>query len=314
MEDKKRNTILITDDEPMNIRALSHILSPEYDIFVEKDGQGCIDTARASQPDLILLDVIMPALSGFETIVTLKQEAQTQDIPVIFVTGLSNPQDEETGFNLGAADYINKPFSPAVVKLRVKNQLRIVNQMREIHSLSVTDVLTGIGNRRHFNTQLDQEWKRALRQQKPISFLVMDIDHFKKYNDTYGHLQGDIILKSVAGLIKDGVARPTDITARWGGEEFAVILPDTPFSGAMIVAENLRKKIEEASFELAVGDKTLDTHVTISIGVHSLIPEMDGGGCTLDKFVSDTDKALYHAKQTGRNKVCAVIDLPEVKE
>jgi len=307
MDSSKKNTVLVVDDEPMNIRALTHILAPDYTIYVEKDGYGCVETARELRPDLILLDVIMPARNGFETIEILKSDVVLKDIPVIFVTGLSNPQDEETGFNLGAADYINKPFSPAVVKLRVKNHIHMVNQMREIYSLSVTDTLTGIGNRRHFNNQLEAEWQRGLRQQKPVSFLIFDIDHFKAFNDKYGHIQGDWVLKNVSTAIRDGLLRPTDILARWGGEEFAVILPDTPLEGAKIVAENIRRKIESTTFLLELDDRQEETKLTISAGINCVIPKNDNS-YSLDRLIAGADKALYFSKHNGRNKVSVFDD------
>ena len=307
IDSSRKNTVLVVDDEPMNIRALTHILAPDYTIYVEKDGYGCIETARELRPDLILLDVIMPARNGFETIEILKSDIALKDIPVIFVTGLSNPQDEETGFNLGAADYINKPFSPAVVKLRVKNHIHMVNQMREIHSLSVTDTLTGIGNRRHFNNQLEAEWQRGLRQQKPVSFIIFDIDYFKVFNDKYGHIQGDWILKNVSSTIRDALLRPTDILARWGGEEFAVILPDTNLEGAKIVAENIRHKVENAKYLLELEDGQMETKLTVSAGINCAIPSHDNN-YTLDRLISDADKALYLSKHNGRNKVSVFND------
>ena len=301
MSDKK-NSVLIVDDEAINITALSHMIGSEYTVYVEKDGLGCIESARELKPDVILLDVVMPAMNGFEVIEELKKDSATRDIPIIFVTGLSDAQDEETGLLLGAADYISKPFSSAIVKLRVRNQLQIVNQMRLIHELSVTDVLTGVGNRRYFNDILSEEWLRALRQQTPLSFMILDIDHFKKYNDTYGHLQGDVILKGVAALIQGGLLRSGDKLARWGGEEFAVILPGTELAGACKVAEAILHETEKSVFML---DENTPTRVTVSAGVHTVVPDMDNT-YTLDSFISDTDKALYTAKGTGRNRVCTV--------
>ena len=294
-----KNSILIVDDEGLNITALTHMLSPEYTVYIEKDGQGCIETAKEMKPDLILLDVIMPAMDGFEVIKILKSDQETKDIPVVFVTGLRNAQDEELGFVLGAADYINKPFSAAVVKLRVKNQLQIINQMQEIKHLSITDSLTEVGNRRHFNDVINQEWKRAVRTQSNFSFIILDIDHFKMYNDSHGHLQGDVALKQVASVIRNRLKRPGDQVARWGGEEFAIVLPETDLEGARTVSEDIRATIEATELLTEDGKPTT---VTVSMGLHSMIPPREG--YTLEKFVADTDSALYLAKNTGRNRIC----------
>jgi diguanylate cyclase (GGDEF)-like protein len=172
--------------------------------------------------------------------------------------------------------------------------------MRIIHDISITDSLTGIGNRRYFYTQLEQEWQRGLRHQTPISFMMLDIDHFKAFNDTYGHLAGDVVLKETASIIKSCLSRAIDIVARWGGEEFAIILPDTSLDGAQKVAERIRRYVEKHIFKLE-GDT--EAHVTISLGINCATPKREST-YTLDNFVSDADKALYQAKATGRNKVC----------
>ncbi|MCL2364660.1 MAG: diguanylate cyclase [Defluviitaleaceae bacterium] len=302
----KKNTILITDDSAFNLDTLTHILQDEYTLYTATDGCKCLEIARTKVPDLILLDIVMPQMCGIETIAALKENSLTADIPVIFITGLTQAEDEERGFTLGASDYINKPFSSAVVKLRVRNQIQIVNQIRQIHRNSITDELTGIGNRRFFYDQLEQEWARAIRSQKPLSFMMIDIDNFKLYNDTNGHIQGDYALRSAAQTIKASLARATDICARWGGEEFVVILPETDLAGARAVAERIRSNIEK--LELPLPDGTV-THITISIGINTVIPDK-GNEYPLNKFVSDTDNTLYCAKTSGRNRACAFADLP----
>ncbi|MCL2839955.1 MAG: diguanylate cyclase [Defluviitaleaceae bacterium] len=299
----EKNSILIVDDEAMNITALSQMLKNDYTIYVEKDGQGCIDTAAALKPDLILLDVLMPAMSGFEVIEVLKKDPETRHIPVIFVTGLNNAQDEQTGFVLGAADYVSKPFSSAVVKLRVRNQMQIITQTRLISSLSKTDPLTGIFNRRYFYSELEREWNRAMRQQTPLSILMFDVDKFHIYNETYGHLQGDIVLKEVSLIIKDSLFRAIDVLARWDGERFAILLPDTVQPGANIVAEKIRSTIEKHVF---LTDHHLEakvpTHVTVSVGTHTVIPKPNED-YSAKNFITSVDQALTYAKSTGRNKV-----------
>jgi diguanylate cyclase (GGDEF)-like protein len=300
----KTNSILIVDDSSLNLAALSQILSPIYKLYIEKDGLSCIESAVKNTPDLILLDIVMPGMNGFDVITELKKNTITSEIPVIFITGLDSAQDEEKGFVLGAADYISKPFTPAVVKLRVKSQIQIINQIRHINNISITDELTGIGNRRFFYAQLEQEWQRALRNHDYIAFLMMDIDKFKPYNDTYGHLQGDRALSGIAQIIKNSLFRAIDTCARWGGEEFAVILPDTQLNGAKEVAERIRTNVKNLILPL---DDQTPTRVTVSIGVNCTAPTPEA--CSLKDFVSDTDKALYHAKLTGRNRACTVEDL-----
>jgi len=294
-----KNSILIVDDDGLIAQALTHILSPEYTVYVARDGQDAIDVAREMNPDVILLDVLMPGMSGFHVISVLKNMAETRDIPVIFVTGLDSAKDEEKGLILGAADYIHKPFTPAIVKLRVSNQIKIINQMRLIHRMSVTDSLTNVANRRQFNSHLEQEWKRSVRFQSSVSVLMLDIDHFKVFNDNFGHIQGDIVLQTVANLIKDMLKRPRDLVARWGGEEFAVVLPDTNMHGAYKVAEDIRIAIENY---VLLFKEDMPIRITVSIGVNSLVP---GQHSSVDRFISDADKALYQAKGAGRNRVFA---------
>ena len=296
-----KNSILIVDDDRLITLALTQILSPEYIVYTANDGHDALKVAKEMKPDLILLDVLMSGMSGFDTIVVLKSMIETRNIPVIFITGLDNHKDEEKGLLLGAADYINKPFTPAIVRLRVNNQIKIINQLRIIQHLSVTDTLTNTANRRQFNAWLDAEWKRAARLQVPLSILMVDIDHFKAFNDNHGHLQGDIALKAVAESIKKKLKRPRDLVARWGGEEFAVVLPDTNTQGAFMVAEDIRTSIAEEAVLHKEGESV---HVTVSIGTNSIIP---GPEHSIDRFLHDVDEALYKAKQAGRNcTFCAI--------
>lgn len=218
-------TILIVDDERSNIDVLMHILKPDYGVRIAKSGSSALKVAREHQPDLILLDVLMPDMSGFDVLRELKESDQTRHIPAIFVTGLSKVEDEERGFHAGAVDYIVKPFNHAIVKARVETHLKIIKQMRMIERLGMIDALTDIANRRSFDNQLLIEWRRAIRENACISLLILDVDHFKRYNDTHGHPQGDRLLQSLGRIIAGSLKRSTDLGARLGGEEFAVILP-----------------------------------------------------------------------------------------
>ena len=298
MEQIKKYKILIVDDEESNILALTHILSPNFTVFAVKDGQDAIEIAEEEQPDVILLDIVMPEMDGYAVIGALKNSEKTRNIPAIFITGLSDSDDEEKGLDMGAADYISKPFSPAIVKLRIMNQIKMLDLIRSIELLSMIDQLTAIPNRRGFDNRLDMEWIRAIRENTFLSIMIMDVDKFKVYNDTYGHQQGDVVLQTVAKTVEQSLNRPGDFAARWGGEEFVVLLPNTDLDGALFIAETIRQNISNAVIPCADGT---NTKVTISIGVKTLAP---GQKSTHESLLADADKALYTAKETGRNRVC----------
>jgi len=298
MEEKeKKNTLLIVDDENTNLKVLTHILGQEYTIFTAANGASAVEKAVEFLPDLILMDILMPEMDGYATLSMIKSCKTIQRIPVIFITGLDSEEDEEKGLSLEAADYITKPFSATIVKLRVRNQIQIVNQMRTIERLSMIDQLTNIPNRRSFESRLNMEWKQAVREQTPISLLIMDLDNFKCVNDTYGHQQGDIVLQKIADVFPQSFRRPCDFAARWGGEEFVVLLPNTHLDGAFQIAEKIRADIENMSIPAADGSQI---RITLSIGVSSTVPAKEA---LVDAFVSNADKALYSAKESGRNKV-----------
>ena len=300
MDEQTKNTILIIDDEKSNLMYLNSILSADYSIFVAKCGHEALKKAKELLPDLILLDIIMPDIDGYAVLAELKSSELTHEIPVIFITGLDRNEDEEKGLSLCAADYITKPFSAAIVRLRVSNQMRLINQMRAIKRLSMTDQLTGIANRRSFDQQISLEWRRAMRHQTPISLLMIDVDHFKTYNDTYGHQQGDIVLIVVAQTLSLALKRPADLASRWGGEEFAVLLPSTDLDGAMTIAEFVRINVENAVIQCPNG---AISNVTVSIGENTQIPLL---GDSIDEFISKADTALYTAKKMGRNRITCV--------
>jgi len=294
---EKEFTILITDDEKSNLDILVSILSPMYNLLISRSGERTLELALANKPDLILLDVLMPGMSGFDVIAKLKESEVTSKIPVIFITGLTSVEDEEKGFFLGAVDYIAKPFIKSIVKARVNTHIKIVDQMHTIEVLGLMDALTKIPNRRGFDNRLSVEWARAFREKTPISLLIMDIDKFKNYNDTYGHQQGDVALRTCADTASTALMRSVDFAARWGGEEFVVLLPGSDVDGAAGVAERIRSKIEEAVILTGEG---METGITVSIGVNSMIPNP---GDNVDDFIRKADLALYRAKDTGRNKV-----------
>jgi len=297
MSENKEFTILITDDEKFNLDILGSILSPLYNILIAKNGARALEIVRQNAPDLILLDVVMPEMSGFEVITKLKESNATVNIPVIFITGLTDPADEEKGFFLGAVDYITKPFNRSIVKARVNTHIKIIDQMRTIERIGLIDPLTKIANRRGFENRFQADWGGSVRDRTPISFMIMDIDNFKRYNDSYGHHQGDIALRTFADAAEQSLNRATDFIARWGGEEFVILLANTDINGATEVAENIRKNIEKVQIPTEDGDIT---KITVSIGVNSVIPDSE---TSASDFMQQADQALYKAKESGRNRV-----------
>jgi diguanylate cyclase (GGDEF)-like protein len=296
---QERVKILLVDDSPTNLMILGGILSPDYDILVAPSGSAALEIAQGLEPpDLILLDVEMPGLDGYAVCQILKESSQTSNIPIIFVTAVEGSQAETKGFELGAVDYITKPYSTPVVRARVKTQVQLKKQMRLLENMAFLDGLTGIANRRQFDRELEKEWRRMMRQKAPLSLLLMDIDYFKKFNDHYGHAAGDDCLRVVAQTIARIIKRPGDLVARYGGEEFAVILPNTNEAGAYAVAETMRFALDY--LKIAHAESLVADHVTISLGLTSEIPDLQGN---LQDFLNRADHALYHAKSAGRNRV-----------
>ena len=297
MDEEKKNSLLIVDDEKFNLEVLTHILGSDYTIYTATNGANAIEKAKKYMPDLILLDIVMPEMDGYQTISELKKCETVRKIPVIFITSLTSDEDEEKGLAHDAADYITKPFRSLLVRLRVRNQIQIINQLRTIQHLSMVDQLTNLPNRRSFDERLCQEWRQAIREHTPISVLMMDLDKFKYFNDNYGHQQGDIVLQMVAKVFPQVLKRPCDFAARWGGEEFVVLLPNTPSPSAMNIAEKIRSSIEHIPIPCVDGS-TLK--ITVSIGVNSQLPAQ---GSPSNEFLSKADMALYDAKESGRNRV-----------
>ena len=293
----KENSVLIIDDHETTITALQKILSSDFTVFAALNGGEGIKLAERYLPDIILLDILMLEMDGYAVLKELKQNEITKNIPVIFLTALTSDADEEKGLTMGAVDYIVKPFSPAIVKLRLTNQMKMLEQLRTIEKLSMSDQLTGLPNRRSFEERSKTEWARACREKTPISILITDIDKFKEYNDSYGHLQGDIVLQVIARVFNNVIKRPADFIARWGGEEFIIILPNTDSHGALELAEQIRAAAEQT---MILGPEKSITNITVSIGINS---QKNPSG-NLTDFFQGADTALYEAKRTGRNRVC----------
>jgi diguanylate cyclase (GGDEF)-like protein len=299
MDDAGKFSILVVDDEKSNLMVLNGILSRDYTIFTAKSGEDALSRVAEDPPDLILLDIMLPGMDGFEVLKRLKSSPDTRGIPVIIITGLNSETDEEKGLLLGAVDYITKPIKNGIVIARIKTHLQIVHQIRLIERLGLVDPLTDIPNRRCFDDRMSIEWRRSVRDKKPIAFMMMDVDKFKTYNDTWGHPQGDVLLKTISRIFSSVARRPGDLSARLGGEEFGVLLPDTELEAALKVAEEIRSRVENSRIPIADG-KT-ETRTSISIGVVSVVPNKD---MLVADFISAADKYLYAAKENGRNRIC----------
>ncbi|QPJ66495.1 MAG: diguanylate cyclase [Candidatus Nitrohelix vancouverensis] len=287
--------ILIVDDSNVNLDVLRKILESEnFSVFVAPSGTVTLKIAPEVQPDLILLDIMMPDIDGFETCQRLKENPLTADIPIIFLSAKSDTEDMVKGFSLGAVDFIQKPFQGEIVIARAKTHIKVKKLIEQIKSASNSDPLTGLLNRRGMNEKLEEEIARFQRNRQPFCLLLGDIDFFKRVNDDYGHAMGDHVLKEIARIMNLH-SRKNDWISRWGGEEFLILLTETPLDGAMKRAETLRREVENAVIHF--DDETIK--VTMSLGVSVYNDETKN----LDACIQTADEYLYQAKDNGRNQV-----------
>ena len=297
--DHRKDTILIVDDTPANIQVLAGALNDKYAIKVATSGKAALEImSQAEKPDLVLLDVMMPEMDGYQVCRSIKEEPSTWDIPVIFVTAKVQAEDQQMGFDLGAVDYITKPFEIPLVIARINVHLRLKHKSEQLERLALLDGLTDIPNRRALEDTLERELKRSRRETKPISLLMIDVDNFKAYNDHYGHGAGDSCLRRIAQSLGDSLMRPGDVVGRYGGEEFLVILPGCDQEGAIMVGEKIRKNVE--ALKIPHNFSQAADYVTISVGVKSMQCE-DEEVC--GDVLLQADQALYQAKEQGRNRV-----------
>lgn len=295
----KQQTILIVDDAKTNINVLAELLRLDFKVRAATSGEKALEIAFSENPpDLILLDILMPGMDGYEVCKNLKASSQTKNIPVIFITGKVNEEDEIYGFSIGAVDYITKPFRPIVVKARVNTHAELKRHRDYLEGISYLDGLTGIPNRRKFDEYLNFSCIFAINESLPVSMIMMDIDHFKLFNDRYGHQEGDVCLKMIAQALLETLVNKTDFVARYGGEEFACILPNKTKEAAMEIAEQLRLCV--ADLQIPHADSLVEPFVTISLGVATQFPTSSLIGKDLIKAA---DEALYRSKESGRNKV-----------
>lgn len=302
-------TILIVDDRIENVRLLETLVEDLGRVVSASDGASALAQAETHRPDLVLLDVRMPGMDGYETCRRLKARESTRDASVIFVTGADAEAEEAAGLGLGAIDYITRPFAPALVRARVRNHLALVRAVEDLRlanesleRMAVTDSLTGLVNRRRLIEVGTQELLRAQRSPNAgglLCALMIDIDHFKDVNDRHGHPAGDALIQAIARTCAEEV-RAIDTVGRLGGEEFAVVAPMTDCKGAVELAERLRERVQGLSVPWNGSDVL---RVTISVGVAQGTPRTRG----FDALLSAADQALYRAKNAGRNRVAATI-------
>jgi diguanylate cyclase (GGDEF)-like protein len=295
---QEQQRILVVDDERINRKVLTDLLQDDYHVIIAKSGEQALQRLNDDPSiDLILLDVLMPEMNGYAVLNAIKANPKTKDILVIFITALSSLDDEELGLKLGANDYISKPFRPSIVKARIENYLQIMRHRKFLEVLAERDGLTGICNRRRFDELLQNEWQRSLRENTPFSLIMLDVDYFKRFNDGYGHIPGDGVLKNVAKTIAKQLRRPADVVARYGGEEFVILLPNTERDGAKLQAENVLNAIVELKIPHHYSD--VNAFVTVSMGGATRNPKMESA----QQLLASADAALYEAKQQGRNRV-----------
>ena len=303
----EKHKILVVDDERVNLTILNDILKDDYYVTVAMNGQQALERASSvPHPDMILLDIVMPGMDGFEVCKKLKENLKTADIPVFFITSMDSEEDEVHGLEIGAVDFLSKPIRPAIVRARVCNHLASLRQKRELERMnravlefSRTDGLTGIANRGWFDEFLLQEWARAQRSQLPLGLIMMDIDHFKRYNDHYGHTGGDDCLKQVAKALKTQIQRPADLVARYGGEEFVCVLPDTDLEGVSLVGQSILTAVHTLAIPHAKSD--VAQTVTLSLGGTSLV--LSSQDSSPEELIQMADGLLYESKTGGRNRM-----------
>jgi len=288
--------ILVVDDAMENVQILFNALQDEHEVLFALDGPRALDIARTQHPDLILLDAVMPGMDGYAVCAALLAAPETNDIPVIFVTALKSPEDETRALGAGAADFISKPVNAAVVRARVRTQLTVKRQRDALRELILTDALTGVANRRAFDERLAAEWRRCGRTGLPVALVLVDIDHFKLYNDHYGHQAGDHTLEQVAAAMRRAAGRTQDLVARYGGEEFAILLPQLDGKGAVGVARRLMAELESLNIPHAASPTA--PRLTATMGIACMVP---GEHSIPADLIQVADALLYQAKAGGRN-------------
>lgn len=314
--------ILVVDDDNLTRQLLRRVMEKEgYQVVEATNGEQGIEVYKRLKPHLVLLDALMPVMDGFtcctklqmlssdssledKALADIKSSQGASPTPVLMITNLNDQESVDRAFEVGATDYVMKPIHLPVLRQKVRRiieqtqlyqELKVANQ--ELQRLAALDGLTGVANRRRFDEYLDDEWQRMIREKLPLSLILVDIDFFKKYNDTYGHQAGDACLRRVADALRFCAKRSVDLVARYGGEEFAVILPNTTTEGAFQVAEDIRAAIN--SLKITHAQSTVSEYVTLSLGIACTYPLPHISPAML---IAEADVALYQAKAAGRNR------------
>lgn len=296
-----RPTVLIVDDEIPNIEIMNATLEDDYEICFATSGEQALETARTVLPDLILLDILMPGMDGFEVCTRLKSDPLLADVPVIFTTGLGDTEDEVRGLSLGAIDYVTKPIQPVILRARVGNHVELKRLRDQLAEMAVTDVLTGLSNRRRMAETLRTETQRLARTGDWLSVIMLDIDCFKQFNDAYGHPAGDRCLAMVASALNRAVKRASDLSARYGGEEFVCILPGADADAAMSVAQEIQAQV--GMLNIPHARSTAAPSVTVSVGIATALCRP---GMPPDLWIAQADAQLYESKAGGRNRITGI--------
>ncbi len=297
MQDLNQKPTILIVDMTTNLIILSDILKDEYNIKIAKTGTKALEIVHSQDNiDLILLDIEMPDINGYEVLKKLKNSDKTKNIPIIFVTAKSSEEDEEYGLNLGAIDYITKPYSKSIVKIRIKNQINLKLKTDLLEQLSMYDGLTNIKNRRFFDESFERIYNKSRRDSSNFALIMIDIDYFKPYNDNYGHGQGDVALKKVANSLQNSLKRANDLVARYGGEEFVVLIQDIDEQGLEKIAKNILESIN--NLQITHEYSKISSHLTISMGIayynsNNDIPKL--------KILMEADENLYKVKNSGKN-------------
>ncbi len=292
-----KSKILVIEDSQEDFETISQMLSSEeYDLIHESEAGKTISVLEEKNPDLLILDLVLPDSDGFEVCRQVRADERFANLPILFFTAVNNMDNRLIGLQLGASDFLSKGCDSREVSLRVRNLLRSKKIFDEVVKLSVVDSLTHVYNRRYFQHRLLDEFERGKRYNRDFCCVIIDVDYFKQINDTLGHPAGDMVLKRIAGILRRNI-RSADVLCRYGGDEFGLLLPETDFAGAGITAERIRSIVAKTD----VGKPQYSANVTLSIGISSLL---EGGALGMDELVTQADVALYQSKRKGRNRIC----------